>query len=138
MSEFYRLRLQRLERELSALAVQVTHVQWARVAAPSHWAPTLNAYRCADHLVICVDLAGVQKEEIDLLIESRRLLLRGHRAAPEPPCAPEAPPQVLVMEIDYGPFERELTLPEEVDPERAAAEHRAGFLWISLPLRSAR
>jgi len=39
------------------------------------------------------------------------------------------------MEIDYGPFERMLELPAEVDPERVNAEHREGLLWVYLPLR---
>jgi quinol-cytochrome oxidoreductase complex cytochrome b subunit len=37
---------------------------------------------------------------------------------------------------DYGPFEREVVLPLEVDPERVEAEQRSGLLWISLPLPS--
>lgn len=136
MSEFYRLRLERLERELGALAFQVTHVQWARVGHSARWKPAVNAYRCADQFVICVNLAGVEKESIDLQIEPRRVTLRGNRAPREPPCATDAPPQVLTMEIDYGLFERELTLPEEVDGTRAKADQRSGLLWISLPVRS--
>ena len=39
------------------------------------------------------------------------------------------------MEIDYGPFEREVVLPAEVEIDQARAEQRNGLLWISLPLK---
>jgi len=41
----------------------------------------------------------------------------------------------LAMEIDHGPFQREIILPVEVDPNRVIAEQRNGLLWIYLPLR---
>jgi len=39
------------------------------------------------------------------------------------------------MEIDYGPFEREITFPVDVEIDDAHAEQRNGLLWISLPVR---
>ncbi len=44
---------------------------------------------------------------------------------------------MLALEIDYGPFEREVILPAdvEVDVEQAHAEQENGLLWISLPLK---
>jgi HSP20 family molecular chaperone IbpA len=44
--------------------------------------------------------------------------------------------QLLAMEIDYGPFEREVLLPASVDIDNVHAEQRNGLLWISLPLKS--
>ena len=38
------------------------------------------------------------------------------------------------MEIEYGPFQRQVRLPEDVDPERAHAEYERGILPISLPV----
>jgi HSP20 family molecular chaperone IbpA len=40
------------------------------------------------------------------------------------------------MEIDYGPFEREVLLPSDVAPERVTAEQRNGLLWVYLPFQS--
>jgi HSP20 family molecular chaperone IbpA len=39
------------------------------------------------------------------------------------------------MEIDYGPFEREIAFPVDVEIDKAHAEQRNGLLWISLPVR---
>ena len=43
--------------------------------------------------------------------------------------------RLLAMEIDYGPFIREVPLPAEVEILQAHAEQRNGLLWISLPLK---
>jgi HSP20 family protein len=38
------------------------------------------------------------------------------------------------MEIEYGPFQRQVRLPEDVDPAQARAEYERGILRISLPV----
>jgi HSP20 family protein len=103
--------------------------------APHTWEPAINAYRCESCIRICVDLAGVDRSQIDLTIEPRRLIIRGARELPEPTHAEGRAVQLLAMEIDYGPFEREVSLPAEVEIDKAHAEPRNGLLWISLPLK---
>jgi len=136
MTESYRFHLERLEQQVGALAAEFTRVQLVRFGPSPRWQPPINAYLCADRFVICVDLAGVDKRAISVRAEPRRLLISGVRPPPEPACDQPQPVQVLAMEIDYGPFERVLNLPAEVDAARVNAEHRDGLLWISLPLRT--
>jgi hypothetical protein len=52
--------LERLERELSDIALQITRVHFSYYTADV-WRPAINAYRCIDRFVVCVDLAGMQK-----------------------------------------------------------------------------
>jgi HSP20 family protein len=99
------------------------------------WEPAINAYRCENSIRICVDLAGVDRSVIDLTVEPRRVMIRGTRELPEPTDDEGCALQLLAMEIDYGPFERELSLPAEVEIDQAHAEQRNGLLWISLPLK---
>jgi HSP20 family protein len=77
----------------------------------------------------------MKKDEIQILVERRRLTLRGVRPSLEPAenCTGMV---VLAMEIDHGPFERILELSVEVDPDRVVAEYRQGVLWIQMPLLS--
>ncbi len=96
--------------------------------APHTWEPAINAYHC-------VDLAGVEQSQIDLTVEPQRVLIRGSRELPEPTHAEGRAVRLLAMEIDYGPFEREVALPAEVEIDQASAEQRNGLLWISLPLK---
>ena len=108
----------------------------SRFHSPDPWRPAVNVYRCTECVVVCVDLAGVDRKGIALEVEPRRLLIRGHRQPPEPESAERKHVHVLVMEIDYGPFEREVLLPSDVAPDRVTAEQRSGLLWVYLPFRS--
>jgi HSP20 family protein len=111
--------------------VTVSSIQLWR-ATPHTWRPAINAFRCQKAVSICVDLAGIDKSLIDLRVEPRRLTVRGSREAPEPT---DQAVQMLALEIDYGPFEREVELPAEVDVEKVRAEQENGLLWIYLPLK---
>jgi HSP20 family protein len=136
MEDTRSIHLRRLHGQLGEVVYQLTKVQFSRFSSPDAWRPAVNAYRCAECIAICVDLAGVDPKSIDLRVQSRRLLIRGQRQPPEPESTRSKPVQVLVMEIDYGPFEREVLLPADVDADRVTAEHNSGLLWIYLPLQS--
>lgn len=127
--------LERLQRELGIIAAQVTQVRFTYSSTADRWRPAINAYRCGDRFIICVDLAGADQSTMQVLAEARRLIIRGQRHPPEPPCDQAYSVQILAMEIDYGPFERVLELPAEIDPDGVKAEHREGLLWVTLPLR---
>lgn len=98
------------------------------------WQPAINAFRCGSSLRVCVDLAGVDREEIEVQVEPHRLWIRGVRSAPEPWCGEDAARQVLALEIDSGPFSRELKLPVAVKVDEVTAQQRQGLLWIELPI----
>jgi HSP20 family protein len=38
------------------------------------------------------------------------------------------------MEIEYGPFQRQVRLPKNVDPRRAHARYENGIVTITLPV----
>jgi HSP20 family protein len=135
MADIQSIRLRQLHGQLGDLVYELTRVQFSQSYGTVRWHPHINAYRCPKCMTICVDLAGIDKDQINVQVEPRRLLLRGERQAPEPDGTNRRALQVLAMEIDYGPFEREVILPDEVDPERVTAEQRNGFLWVYLPLR---
>ncbi len=134
MADVSSFHLRRLHSRLGDVVYQFTRVQFAVLPSPEAWQPAINAYRCDGQITICVDLAGVDREALDLRIERRRLFISGRREMPEPRGKNEQTLQVLTMEIDWGRFERELELPADVDPKRVTAEQRNGLLWIRLPL----
>src|SRR5215210_3964331 len=109
------IRLRHLQRRLGDIAFHLTKVQFSQFSATSAWQPAINAYRYDGCIKICVDLAGVDKATIDLRVEPGRLVLRGRRAMPQPAASEGKCVKVLTMEIDHGPFEREVLLPEEVE-----------------------
>lgn len=130
--------LRRIEGRVTDIAWQLARVGFSSFQLQDSWCPAINAYRCRDGFVICVDLAGVDRSHLNLSVELRRLCIRGRRLPPEPGEAKGPTLQVLALEIDQGPFEREVVLPEEVEPNEVQAEQRNGLLWIYLPLRPPR
>lgn len=134
MDPMKNIKLRWLQGALHDVTYELSHSQFSRFA-PQAWAPAINAYRCQECIRICVDLAGVERSLIDLTVEPRRVVIRGTRELPEPSHAEGLTVQLLAMEIDYGPFEREIDLPIEVEIDKAHAEQRNGLLWIALPLR---
>jgi len=129
------IKLRWLRGTLYDVTSELARLQSSRIGVHT-WQPAINAYRCDKCIRVCVDLAGVEPSGIDLTVESERLILRGVRDVPEPTYAEGRAVQLLAMEIDYGPFEREVRLPALVDIEKVRAEQRNGFLWISLALKS--
>ena len=106
------------------------------------WTPNVNLYETETAYLVCVDLAGVDKEKISVLVADQKLTRRGTRHVPTPPADEPVEtttlphPQRLrvhVMEIDHGPFCREVELPADVIHERITAAHVNGLLWIELP-----
>jgi HSP20 family protein len=128
------IRMRWVHGALGDATYQLTRFQFPQFA-PQPWQPAINAYRCATCIRICVDLAGVDRTDIDLQIDGQRLVLRGEREAPEARDKEGRIVQTIAMEIDYGPFLRTFELPAEVDVSEASAEQENGFLWIHLPLK---
>jgi HSP20 family protein len=120
--------------QLSAGPGGLTQAGYCVPGAQPPWSPRINVYRCRECFVICVELAGIDRSEIHLRVEPRRVQLDGLRRPPAPAEATGELLQVLALEIDDGRCAREILLPEAVVPERVHAEQRNGLLWIDLPL----
>ena len=104
------------------------------------WTPNVNLYETDTAYIVCVDLSGVDKEKIDVLVSDQKLTLRGARLVPLPPSATNgnsdshpSKMRVHVMEIDHGQFCREVDLPADVAHEQIGAVHLNGLLWIEIP-----
>jgi HSP20 family protein len=101
---------------------------------PAAWTPAVNLYEDESAYVLCVDLAGIDKDRVEVRLEAGRVRLQGHRAVPTPR-PPETLPRTVVhvMEIDHGPFCRDIELPAPVDRERVKATYEDGILRVVLP-----
>ena len=101
------------------------------------WTPNVNLYETESAYLVCVDLAGVDKEKIELVVADQRLKLKGSRPVPNNVEHEETDQgrrvRVHLMEIDHGAFAREVELPEDVAHDKIIAIHRNGLLWVELP-----
>jgi HSP20 family protein len=126
-----------LARQMNKLMDQL-HKGYYNFCPSETWTPNVNLYETEADYLVCVDLAGVDKEKIDLLVVDGRLKLRGQREVDSSPDEAESQDpnrrvRVHLMEIDHGSFCREVELPQDVDKERIAATYRNGMLWVQIP-----
>ena len=98
----------------------------ARVAEEGQLA--IDVYQTENDLVIQSAIAGVKPEDLDISIEKDIITIKGSR---EKPFKEEG--DYFSQECFWGNFSREVILPAEVDPERAAAEMKNGVLTIRIP-----
>jgi HSP20 family protein len=92
--------------------------------------PQVDVYRSDDPptLTVQVELPGVDPEDVQLIASPQALLIAGERRRPKD-CG-----HYQQLEIDYGPFQRSITLAEDIDPEAATATYERGILTVRLPV----
>ena len=94
--------------------------------------PAVNLYETLQSFVICVDIAGMDQNDIEVQLEKGNVVIRGRRQSPLPPDGSRAV-AVHLMEIDHGTFCRTVEVPSNVDEDKIAANYHLGMLWITLP-----
>lgn len=128
------IRLTRIVARANQIAAQLQELHFGTLPVPAKaWRPAVNVYAYDDRIEVCVDLAGVSQKDIELQVDARHLVIRGHRLSPEERCELPQCWRILMMEIQEGDFERVLEFPVEIHPQETEARQESGWLWISLP-----
>jgi HSP20 family protein len=93
--------------------------------------PNVDCFHTNDphSLTVVVELPGVDPQSVRVVAGERLLVVAGERKRPR------VPGRVYQqMEIEYGPFRRQVHLAEDVDPEGAVARVEHGVLTVQLPV----
>lgn len=80
-------------------------------------------------IVVRIELAGVSRDDIKLVVEGATLYLAGVRASDV-----RRAESVLQKEIENGYFFKKVQLPSAVVVDSARAEYRDGILMVKLPV----
>jgi len=97
----------------------------------SAWTPNTDVYETPHHLIVKMELAGIRKEDLEITLQDRLLVVRGHRADNCPHRRQRC--SFRQMEIDYGYFERRIIVPVTVNAASSQAHFHNGILRIELP-----
>ncbi len=92
------------------------------------WNPQMDIYETPEDILIRAEIAGVEKENLEVEINNKAVRISGKRSEISP--VPNA--NYKLAEIQYGSFERMLFLPSPIDPEFVSASYLNGFLNIRL------
>ena len=90
--------------------------------------PPINVFRKGDDIVAIVEVPGVRKSDLDIKIERNTLRISGSKSV-------EYDDKVAAhrRERAAGRFDRAVTLPIDIDPDKIRAECRDGILALYLP-----
>jgi HSP20 family protein len=92
--------------------------------------PQIDVFRTENPpaLTLVVEIPGADPDGMKIVLDGRRLLIAGERERPR------VEGQWYRSEIEYGPFEREVSLAFDVNVEEASASYQRGLLRIVLPV----
>jgi HSP20 family protein len=99
------------------------------VMAQTRWRPEADVYETPAALVVTVELAGVDENEMEVLLFEDALVIEGRRSIPG--CEPGG--VYHAVGIRQGPFRLEVPLRVAVDAEGVEARCERGLLCVRLP-----
>lgn len=94
----------------------------------NRWTPVADVYETQDALVICMELPGLEQEQINLRVEGDELVVAGERTIERE----RAGEHFHRVERAYGKFSRRFHLPSTVAREKVDATYRDGVLRVTL------
>ena len=89
----------------------------------------IDAYQTEDSVVIKAPIAGVNPEDLNVMVTDDTVTIKGERHAGEVSQRED----YFIQECYWGSFSRTYVLPTNVDADNADAQLRNGILTITIP-----
>lgn len=114
----------RFEKSVQEMFRSIAPVFWI---SDQVWRPQMDIYETPTEIYIFAEIAGVNKDNLEIEINTKAVKIHGYREMPRVENG-----TYRLAEIQYGKFERILYLPYPVDTEQVKASYSEGFLKIHL------
>jgi HSP20 family protein len=92
------------------------------------WKPQVDIYETPEEIILLSELAGIDKDELELEVNSSALKISGKRRF----AFSKESTSYCLAEIQYGTFERILVLPSPIDTDVVSASFSNGILQIRM------
>lgn len=115
-----------MQREMDHLLGRIVNGIPAESGAVRGWHAAVAMWDDADQVCLEVELPGVKTEDIDVTVHNGMLRISGQRKVPE------VDRNYWVNDRGYGPFDRAIALPDDIDAESIDAQLSDGVLHIVL------
>lgn len=96
---------------------------------PEGWNPSVDLSETKDSYKIKADIPGINKEDIDISYEDKKLTIKGERKTSEI----QEDENFYKKEITYGSFQRIVYLGQDIDTENIKATYNSGVLELNIP-----
>ena len=94
------------------------------------WAPAIDVYETQSAFVVCAEVPGLTRDQVDLAFEDRRLTIRGRRSN-------RIPSRDVIhfhqVERGHGSFARTFEFADPISIDDVSADLADGLLTITLP-----
>lgn len=90
--------------------------------------PKVNIRETDDGIEVTAELPGMTATDVDVSFKDNVLVLRGEKKFERE----ETKANMYRVERSYGRFERAITMPAEVEPDRIDAQFKDGVLTVTL------
>jgi HSP20 family protein len=131
-----------MEREMQMLTDEAFRGLFAMPVGASgrFWQPAVDIHETDDLLIVKMELAGARADDLQVTLapDDRVLVVSGTRS--ELGADRDGRTRCHQLEIYFGPFERAIALPSDVDVDRdrISAVYRDGFLQVTIPKKPER
>ena len=92
------------------------------------WRPPTDAFETENEVVILVEIAGMKLKDFSITLKDNILTVKGDRK--ERSWSEKF--TYRNMEINYGMFERNIYLPDDINPKEISANYQNGYLVIKI------
>jgi HSP20 family protein len=125
--------LEEMERMFESGWMRPWSWKWpGRLAAPFEGRmPSVDVIDRDEEVLVRAELPGVEKKDLDVAMSDNAITIKGTSSREEK----EEKGEYYRHEISRGTFSRTVTLPAQIDSEKARAEFKDGILEIHLPKR---
>ncbi|MBB3183648.1 HSP20 family protein [Halomonas fontilapidosi] len=104
---------------------------WQRFAAFEKGMPKVDVIERDAEVVVRAEVPGFERDELDVSVTDGAVTIKGdHREESK-----EEQDEYVHSEISRGSFTRTVSLPSEIDGDKAAASFKNGVLELTLPKR---
>lgn len=98
------------------------------------WRPPTDVFETENDVVVLLEIAGMRQKDFSITLSDDILTVKGERNERTEP----SKIGYRNKEINFGMFERNIYLPEDLDPEGINASYREGFLEIIIKKKKSR
>ena len=90
--------------------------------------PPINVFQQGDDILAIIELPGVEKDSLQVQAQENTIRIAGKKTVSYPEGV-----SIHRRERTFGEFDRTLSLPVQLDPDRIKAEYHDGILALYLP-----
>lgn len=109
-----------------------------RISTHMDWEPRTNIIEVGDLLVIEVELPGVNKKDVSILLQDdNELVLRGTKNQPRLNESPNRKVTHYLFEREFGSFYKKIVVDFPLDSSNIKSEMEDGVLTVRIPRKKA-